>query len=446
MRQIATDRKTAVVGIGATGMSVSRYLSSIGRPFVAFDTRKSAANLDQFNAEFPAEKLVLGAISAEMLAGFNEIVVSPGLSIQEQPFTQLDPDKVSLIGDIELFARAVEAPVVAITGSNGKSTVTTLVGEIFANAGFKVGIGGNIGTPALDLLNQDFDLYVLELSSFQLETTSSLTLECATILNLSQDHLDRYPDMVSYHAAKQRIYRNARSVVFNRADPLTRPLLGEGVPFSSFAGSDPDIGHYGLRTVAGERWLCRGLDRIMKADELGMSGHHNELNALAAIAIARQMDVSLEVIIDTLRQFKGLNHRCQTVFEQDGVRWVDDSKATNVGAARAAITSLAEGENIILIAGGQGKDQDFSSLKSPLNDHVKMAILIGEDARLIEQAASGSTQFVYATGMEAAVQTAHRAAQPGDIVLLSPACASFDQFSGFVERGERFATCARMPL
>ena len=447
MLQIATDRSIAVVGLGATGLSVARYLSKKQKTFAVFDTRRSPPELDAFRAEFPDIKLYLGPVVEEDLAMYSELIVSPGLSIAEPPFVNLNALGVSVVGDIELFAREVDVPVVAITGSNGKSTVTTLVGQILIDAGVKVAVGGNIGTPVLRLLEENASICVLELSSFQLETTSSLQPAVATVLNISQDHLDRYPSLPAYHAAKQRVYRNAKAAVFSRDDALTPPLVGEDIPVSSFGMAEPDIGQFGVKKVGDEKYLARGLELLMPLSEIAMgSGEHHVLNAMAAIAISCQVGAPLESALKTIRSFSGLRHRCEIVHEREGICWVDDSKATNVGAALAAIKSVASGRNVVLVAGGQAKDQDFLPLREPLEKHVKLAVLIGEDARQLQNANANATDFVYATSIEAAVDVARSVAQRGDVVLLSPACASFDQFSGFEERGDRFASSARMQL
>ena len=447
---ISTDRKRAIVGLGATGQSVARHLHGKGASFSVFDTRLEPPGIESFSNRYPDVDLNLGPLSADSFYGIDEVVLSPGLSSQEGVFPALRERGVNVIGDIELFAReAREAnvPVIAITGSNAKSTVTTLVGEMAERAGITAGVGGNLGVPALDLISADNDLYVLELSSFQLETTFRLEAKVACILNLSQDHMDRYPDMLSYHRAKQRIYSSAAHVICNRADPLTMPLLEEGQRVTTFGLESPDLKQFGLLEKDGKQWLSEGVDCLLDSDSVGIKGGHNLANALAALAIGRAADIPLEPMLETLVSFQGLPHRCETVGVVDGVSWIDDSKATNAGATIAALEGLSGAGDLILLAGGQAKGQKFDELAKSICSHVKQLVLFGEDAGQIAHAVEGAVsgephavvQIVYAVSMQAAVQAAADAAEQGDIVLLSPACASFDMFSGYEERGELFA-------
>jgi UDP-N-acetylmuramoylalanine--D-glutamate ligase len=352
---------------------------------------------------------------------------------------------VKLSGDIELFARNAKAPIVAISGSNAKSTVTTLVGEMAASAGKRVAVGGNLGTPALDLLSDDVELYVLELSSFQLETTDQLGAEVATVLNVSEDHMDRYSGLPAYHLAKHRIFRGARQVVVNRQDALSRPLIGEGVPCWTFGLNKPDINGFGLREENGEKYLAFQFDNLMPVRELKIRGSHNQSNALAALALGHAVGLPFDAMLASLRTFAGLVHRCQWVRDFSGVGYYDDSKATNVGAALAAIEGLGAdiSGKLVLIAGGDGKGADFTALKAPVAAHCRAVVLLGRDAQLLADTFGDSVPLVRVTTLEEAVQRAAEWAQDGDAVLLSPACASLDMFKNFEERGRLFAQAAR---
>jgi UDP-N-acetylmuramoylalanine--D-glutamate ligase len=348
---------------------------------------------------------------------------------------------VKLSGDIELFAREAKAPIVAITGSNAKSTVTSLVGEMAAAAGRKVAVGGNLGTPALDLLNDDVELYVLELSSFQLEITDQLNAEVATCLNISEDHMDRYDGLPAYHQAKHRIFRGARQVVVNRDDRLSRPLVADDLPTWSFGLGKPDFKGFGLFEESGEKYLAFQFDALMPANQLKMRGAHNQSNALAALALGHAVGLPFEPMLATLRNFAGLAHRCQWVAERKGVTYYDDSKATNVGAALAAIDGLGSditGE-LVLIAGGDGKGADFSALHSPVSHQCRAVVLLGRDAEQLAAALDGAAPIHRVQTLQDAVQLAAKLAQSGDAVLLSPACASLDMFENFEDRGRQFA-------
>ena len=436
---IASSKRKMVVGIGATGLSVARHLSQLGERFVMLDTRQRPPCLDQLRSELPDVPVALGELAIDIFEGADEIILSPGLSRQIPAVQLAIQSGVSVVSDIELFARSASAPIIAITGSNGKSTVTTLVGEMCRAAGRSVGVGGNLGTPALALLDDNAQFYVLELSSFQLESVESLNAEVATVLNVSPDHMDRYNSLLDYHQAKHRIFGGARQVVVNRADSLSVPLVSEQVKQWSFGLDRPDFSGFGLLVAQdGESWLAYQFEKLMPETELGIKGRHNTSNALAALALGFAVGLPMDGMLSVLRQFKGLPHRCQTVATLHGVAYINDSKATNVGATLAAIHGLSLGNNLVLIAGGRAKGQDFSLLSEALVGPVKQLVLIGEDASVIGNAVSGGVSTVYATSLQAAVEVAQQAAEAGDIVLLSPACASFDMFSGFEDRGDHF--------
>jgi len=439
---ITTDKQRIIIGLGQTGLSCARYLHKRGLRFAVCDTREAPAAADGFRTEFPAVELHLGELDADWLTRADELIISPGVDKRHPAIVAAVEAGVPLIGDIDLFCREARAPIVAITGSNAKSTVTTLVGEMAMAAGIKTGVGGNIGTPALDLLADPAELYVLELSSFQLETTHELRAAAATVLNVSPDHLDRYDSMQDYTLTKQRIYRGAAVVVCNREDPLTQPLLAQGVQLRSFGLGRPDLKDYGLLDHEGETWLACGLQPLLPASALKIRGRHNMANALAALALADAVAIPLEASLRALERFAGLAHRCQWVADVNGVSYYNDSKGTNVGATLAALEGLGAtlpgDARLILIAGGVGKDQSFTSLAAPLERYGRDLVLIGRDAEQIAAEVTG-LQHHFASDMADAAQRAARLARPGDVVLLSPACASFDMFSGYVERGEVFA-------
>jgi len=438
---IASDQFRIVVGLGKSGMSVVRHLARRGQPFAVADTRANPPELATLQAQYPHVEVRCGELDVEFLSRASELLVSPGLAVNTPALQAAAARGVKLSGDIDLFAREARAPIIAITGSNAKSTVTTLVGEMAQAAGRKVAVGGNLGTPALDLLNDDVELYVLELSSFQLETTVQLNAEVATCLNVSEDHMDRYAGLPAYHQAKHRIFRGARQVVINRDDRLSRPLLGDDVPVWSFGLGKPDFKGFGLVEESGETHLAFQFEALMPARELRMRGAHNQSNALAALALGHAAGLPFEPMLDTLRRFGGLPHRCQWVGEHGGVNYYDDSKATNVGAALAAIGGLGAdiGGKLVLIAGGDGKGADFSALHAPVARYCREVILLGRDAGLLANALDGAAPVHRVQSLEQAVQRAALSAQPGDAVLLSPACASLDMFKNFEERGLLFA-------
>ncbi|MET0611260.1 MAG: UDP-N-acetylmuramoyl-L-alanine--D-glutamate ligase [Pseudomonas caspiana] len=441
MSLIASDHFRIIVGLGKSGMSLVRFLASRGVSFAVADTRENPPELATLRRDYPQVDVRCGELDVEFLCRANELYVSPGLALATPALQQAAARGVKLSGDIELFARYAKAPIIAITGSNAKSTVTTLVGEMAAAAGKRVAVGGNLGTPALDLLGDDVELYVMELSSFQLETTDQLGAEVATVLNISEDHMDRYSGLPAYHLAKHRVFRGARQVVVNRQDVLTRPLIGEGLPCWTFGLNKPDFHGFGLREEDGEKYLAFQFDNLMPVRELKIRGAHNQANALAALALGHAVGLPMDAMLSSLRSFGGLEHRCQWLRERNGVSYYDDSKATNVGAALAAIEGLGsdiEGK-LVLIAGGDGKGADFSGLRAPVAANCRAVVLIGRDAELIAQALGDGVELVRVATLEEAVLRCAEIAQAGDAVLLSPACASFDMFKNYEERGRLFA-------
>ncbi|WP_296256558.1 MULTISPECIES: UDP-N-acetylmuramoyl-L-alanine--D-glutamate ligase [unclassified Pseudomonas] len=441
MSLIASSHFRIVVGLGKSGMSLIRFLANRGVAFAVADTRENPPELATLRRDYPQVEVRCGELDVEFLCRADELYVSPGLALATPALQQAAARGVKLSGDIELFARNAKAPIVAISGSNAKSTVTTLVGEMAAAAGKRVAVGGNLGTPALDLLSDDVELYVMELSSFQLETTDQLDAEVATVLNVSEDHMDRYSGLPAYHLAKHRIFRGARQVVVNRQDALSRPLIGEGVPCWTFGLNRPDINGFGLREEQGEKYLAFQFDNLMPVSALKIRGAHNHANALAALALGHAAGLPFEPMLAALRSFAGLVHRCQWVRELAGVSYYDDSKATNVGAALAAIEGLGAdiSGKLVLIAGGDGKGADFDALKSSVATHCRAVVLLGRDAELLAATFGDSVPLTRVKTLEEAVQRAAELAQEGDAVLLSPACASLDMFKNFEERGRLFA-------
>lgn len=435
---IATSKVKAIIGTGITGLSVARFLAAQQQAFILLDTRSSPPNLEQVKCEFPHVSIECGELNPHTLLACDEIIVSPGVAIATPAIEQAKAAGIPIVGDIEIFVRYAKAPIVAITGSNAKSTVTTLVGEMAKAAGINVAVGGNLGTPALELLNDGVELYVMELSSFQLETVNKLNAKVATILNISADHLDRYENMRAYILAKLRVYFGAQHIVVNRNDLLTHPPLAAGVKPIYFGGR-ADFGGFGLLSRDGIQFLAKNLTPLMAASELKIRGRHNVDNALAALALGDAAGIPLDAMLSTLKTFSGLRHRCEFVAEKNAVEFYNDSKGTNIGATLAAISGLArDPQQLIVIMGGEGKGQDFTELSPALRAINSRVVLIGRDASVIEQAIASATSIARADSMQDAVNKAFALAQPGDAVLLSPACASFDMFKNYEDRGEKF--------
>ena len=444
-----SERRALVVGLGKTGLSCARFLAAHGVEVAVTDSRSQPPALAALREALPDAAVFVGGFEEAAFSHADTIVLSPGVSRSEPLVQAAEARGASIIGDIELFARHADAPVVAITGSNGKSTVTTLLGEMARAAGRDVRVGGNLGIPALDLLveGEAPDLYVLELSSFQLETTYSLNAAAAAVLNVSEDHLDRYAGMDDYVGAKARIFQGDGMAVINVDDPRVAALAAELPPARvvRFGLGTPSGDDFGVCRHDGAPWLCRGAESLLAVDELGLRGWHNVANALAGLALGEAVGLERAAMLSVLHSFTGLPHRSQFVAERDGVAWFNDSKGTNVGATLAALRGLP-GERIVLIAGGQGKGQDFSPLRPALAERGRAAVLIGQDAPLIETGLGGVVPVEHAPDMAAAVAAARRLAHGGDSVLLSPACASFDMFSGYEERGEVFMARVREEL
>jgi UDP-N-acetylmuramoylalanine--D-glutamate ligase len=434
-----------VVGLGKTGRSIARYLRRRNKPFVVFDTRKEVEGLEKFTAEFPCVDVFLADLPAAIYEKLVGIITSPGVSLDEPFLQQAFRLNIPVFGDIECFAREVKVPVIAITGTNGKSTVTTLVGEMAKEAGLSVAVAGNIGLPVLDLLDdgKHYDLWVLELSSFQLVLTYSLKPIAATILNISPDHIDRHHNLTAYVNAKQRIYHRAELLLYNRDDLQTFPRENskahKGI-LTSYGLAKPLANHWGIIEQAGTCYLAQGEEPFLSIERLRLKGKHNWQNALAACALATAAGIGTSPMIKVLESFAGLPHRCQWVRTLDGVDWINDSKGTNIGATVSAISGIGgsmQGK-IVLIAGGLGKGADFTELRPPIADYVHAVVLIGQDANKIAKVLSDLVPVVHAPSLDGAVMLAKSQARPGDVVLMSPACASFDMFRDFNHRGEAF--------
>ena len=430
-----------VVGLGATGFSCVCYLEQLGVHVTVFDRRKNTPFVDRLHQEKPDVITHLGKFDEAEFKKADVLVVSPGVSLVQPSIVAAREAGVEIIGDIELFARSVHKPIVGITGSNGKSTVTRLTEALFEAAGINVLTGGNIGRPALDLLNEsEPDYYLLELSSFQLETTSHLAAEVATILNISPDHMDRYHDIDSYAAAKVRISNLANTIILNRDDPRLASLSRTtSVPrVVTFGLTKPKSEtDFGLVKQGSEDYLVHGNDSLLSARELKIAGRHNIANALAALAIVKTIVSGRTAeMLDALRSFSGLPHRCEIIGDYRGVLWINDSKGTNVGATIAALEGI--GRPIVLIAGGQAKKADFEPLARSAQRFARQVVLFGEDRQWIRGYLSQAVPVTTVTTLEQAVRLASGWAQPGDAVLFSPACASFDMFENFEHRGDSF--------
>lgn len=435
--------RVGVIGLGATGVSCLRYLRRLGYDVIVFDTRSDPPGRMQALQEFPDVTIITGPVEARQLAGFEFVVVSPGVPLAEPGLREIEHRGTPLIGDIELFARATTRPVLAITGSNGKSTVTSLVGRMCVESGLRALTAGNIGLPVLDALADDrTDVYVLELSSFQLETTHSLNAMAAAVLNISPDHMDRYADLAQYAAAKARIFHGNGLMVLNRDDSVVAAMARPGRRMTTFSLEAPAAeNEYGVIEYSGEPWLMAGGRRFMRCGDIPLVGRHNWANVLAAVALAQAAGVPLDAARRAVVGFSALPHRAEVVAEVDGVLWVNDSKGTNVGATAAALAGMTR--PVILIAGGLGKGADFTLLRDAVRSRVRRLLLIGRDAGQIASALEDLCPVEWCQSLEDAVTSARITARRGDAVLFSPACASFDMFRNFEHRGAVFRAAVR---
>jgi UDP-N-acetylmuramoylalanine--D-glutamate ligase len=444
---------SVVVGLGKTGASCVRYLSRRGMAVSATDSRRAPPGLQELGDAAAGLELRLGGFDLELLDDASQVVISPGVSLDEPIAAAARARGIEILGDVELFARAARAPVIGITGTNGKSTVTTLVARMAAAAGRRVLAGGNLGPPALDLLEEAVpDLYVLELSSFQLDTTRSLSLQAAVVLNVSADHLDRYASVAHYADSKARIYSQAATIVLNADDALVA-AMGDAYQQSrvvrfSVESSDADFCLVRDGMPGGDQpgeaqriWLARGGEKLMDTARMKIKGLHNAANALAALALGEAAGLPMAAMCAALESFPGLPHRSAWVADIAGVHYIDDSKGTNVGATIAAVAGMPG--PLVMIAGGEGKGQDFTPLAGAFRGKVRHAVLIGKDAPALAAALAGVCSTETVGSMAAAVSAAQRSARAGDTVLLSPACASLDMFRDYGHRGDAFAAAVR---
>jgi UDP-N-acetylmuramoylalanine--D-glutamate ligase len=430
-----------IVGLGRTGLSCARHLHAHGWRLAVTDTRPAPPQLAALTALDGRIPVRLGALDTALLEDAVCVVASPGLPLDMPFFAEARRRGLQIVGDIELFARATTAAVAGITGTNGKSTVTTLLARMAQRAGLAVRAGGNLGEPALDLLTPDTELYVLELSSYQLETTASLHCRAATVLNVSPDHLDRYDSLASYAAAKARIFARCDTAIINLDDPLVAAMPRRATRTLSFSLRASIGADYALAQHGREWWLTHAAAPLMPVAALKIKGLHNAANALAALALGEALALPLPARLAELAAFEGLPHRSQWVGDVRGVSYVDDSKGTNVGATLAAVAGMPG--PLVLIAGGDGKNQDFTPLAGAFRGKVRHAVLIGRDAARIAAALAGVCTLETCATLPQAVEAAARAARPGDTVLLSPACASLDMFRDYAHRGAVFAQAVR---
>jgi len=430
-----SNAKILVVGLGYTGISVAHYLQKLEFKFAITDSRDKPPLLDDFLQSMPDTPVFTGGFDEAAFKVATHLVISPGVALTEKSIVKAIANGAKVISDIDLFACSVNEPIIAISGSNGKSTVTTMLGEMAECNGKQVGVGGNLGTPALDLLEQDAELYVLELSSFQLERTSFLNAAAATVLNVSADHLDRHVDMTEYGQSKKRIFNGNGVMVINVDDPVVYAMTESArmtVTFSIKKKAD-----FCLANIDDAQYMMHLNQALMPISELPLEGRHNVANALAAMALGKAVGLDEQAMCVALKKFKGLDHRMQRVAEIAGVTWVNDSKATNIGACIAALQGYDN--KVILIAGGDAKGADMNELAPFIKDKAKHVVLIGKDAGLIKQSLDESIPVYNAENMTKAVRICAELATLGDCVLLSPACASLDQYKSYQDRGSQFS-------
>ena len=428
-----------IVGLGKTGLSCFRYLSNQGLNVAITDSREEPPELLELRAEFESASVYLGQINEQVLLASDQIILSPGVSLDNKSIKLSIENNIPVFGDIELFCQKAQAPIIAVSGSNGKSTVTTIVAEMTRLAGLKTYVGGNIGIPALDLLSDSTpDLYVLELSSFQLETTYSLNAHASVVLNVSPDHMDRYSSLKDYVNTKKRIYSGQGLMVLNKDEEYIHSIIDSKRDTIYFSLGAPEGENFGLINHNNEVWLSQGNEKIINKNQLKIKGEHNISNALAAMALAGAVNVPTNIMADVLKNFTGLEHRCQLVREIDNVSWYNDSKATNVGACIASITGLCELGNIILIAGGDSKGADLSGLNPIVKKYIKRVFLFGIDANKLADVMGSDVDKEFVNNMNEAVKGASKIADSDDIVLLAPACSSLDMYKNYQQRGDAF--------
>ncbi|WP_371373579.1 UDP-N-acetylmuramoyl-L-alanine--D-glutamate ligase [Thalassotalea aquiviva] len=430
------NKKICVLGLGATGLSCARFLTQLGLDFCLIDSRQAPPGQQALADINPKARLYCGHWHSEQLSQADLVIASPGVDINMPAIQRALKPGSELIGDVELFCRINKIPIIAVTGSNGKSTVVSMLAHMANQCGVDAALAGNIGTPVLDIIGQNYELIILELSSFQLETMQSMNAEAATVLNVSDDHLDRHKTMAAYQAIKQKIYQQSDVAVYDRLNPTSSPVT-QSQSDITFGLDQPAPSQFGLITEHKEIYLAQGENKLIATSELAIVGQHNFANALAALAMGDVIGWPMTLMLEGLKTFTGLAHRCEKVATNDGVLWVNDSKATNVGATIAAIEGLYNPQNrLILLAGGDGKGADFSLLKPVFKDKVDVVICFGRDKQKI---ASLTKNSYLVDDLASAVSKARTLAKHGDLVLLSPACASLDMFKNYIERGEQFS-------
>lgn len=426
--------KVLIVGLGKTGFSVAKFLQQYGIQFAVIDSRNKPPMNDALIQAYPDTAIFTGGFDKSAFDVATHLVVSPGVSLQENSIQKAIQARTKIVSDIDLFACATDQPIIAVTGSNGKSTVTTMLESMGNRSAIRTVAGGNLGIPALDLLDESVELYVIELSSFQLERTSALNAKAATVLNISPDHLDRHHTLAGYIEAKQKVFSGNGRMILNEDDATVKDMVvanRECINFSLQTNTE-----FHLEERLGEIYLMDGTSPLMKQKELPLEGMHNVANALAALALGKAVGLDMQAMCRALRDFKGLQHRMQRVAKVKGVTWVNDSKATNIGACVAALQGCQK--KIVLIVGGDAKGAEMTELIPVIKEKTKCVVLIGKDANKIELAINGCVPSYQAKTIKEAVQIAAELANAGESVLLSPACASMDQFKDYQERGDKF--------
>lgn len=449
------SKNIVILGAGLTGISCARFFHRHDITFSINDSREDFFSRIADEESLIGKLCIDGQWNGDLIASADVLVVSPGLDLNANPLSTLINSNTEVIGDVELYCQLTSTPIIAVTGSNGKSTVVSLLEHVGKSLGKEVALGGNIGEPVLDLLSKvsiessiesssTLDMLVLELSSFQLETLKSMKADAATVLNVSDDHLDRHKTIENYAAIKQRIYAQAKTAVINRQDSLTKVAASANKQIVSFGIDKPCTGEFGLIKESGKTFLAFGDKCLIAVDELPLAGQHNALNYLAVLALGLQVNWPIDQMVASLQGFGGLAHRCERITSNDNVHWINDSKATNVGATIAAIEGLAPmlkpSSQLILIMGGEGKGADFSPLKEAFSQHVAKVIAIGKSGKDL---VSLSEHGVFVDSLKEAVDEAKKLAKAGDTVLLSPACASIDMFTNYIARGEAFVAAIK---
>ncbi len=426
--------KVLIVGLGKTGFSVAKFLQQYGIQFAVIDSRNKPPMNDALIQAYPDTAIFTGGFDKSAFDVATHLVVSPGVSLQENSIQKAIQARTKIVSDIDLFACATDQPIIAVTGSNGKSTVTTMLESMGNRSAIRTVAGGNLGIPALDLLDESVELYVIELSSFQLERTSALNAKAATVLNISPDHLDRHHTLAGYIEAKQKVFSGNGRMILNEDDAIVKDMVVANREFISFS-LQTNTGFH-LEERQGEIYLMDDTSPLMKQKELPLEGMHNVANELAALALGKAVGLDMQAMCRALRDFKGLEHRMQRVAKVKGVTWVNDSKATNIGACVAALQGCQK--KIVLIVGGDAKGAEMTELIPVIKEKTKCVVLIGKDANKIELAINGCVPSYQAKTIKEAVQIAAELANAGESVLLSPACASMDQFKDYQERGDKF--------